>query len=78
MDTPITTRDICVRFGIPESTLRHVLRRPGAPRPRLHPSARLFLWTEEDVASLSRFLERAEAMQHTGAPRVEEDAGAAP
>jgi hypothetical protein len=58
MESPITTRDVCRRLGLPESTLRHVLRRSGAPRPQLHPSARLFLWTEDDVAALARFLER--------------------
>jgi hypothetical protein len=61
MKPPITTRDICVRFGIPESTLRHILRRPGAPRPQMHPSARLFLWELDDVEALARFLERGDA-----------------
>lgn len=58
MDTPITTRDVCRQLGLHESKLRHVLRRPGAPRPSLHPSVRLFLWTEADVRALERFLRR--------------------
>jgi hypothetical protein len=58
METLISTREVCRRLALNESTLRHALRRPGAPRPRLHPSARLFLWSEGDVAALARFLDR--------------------
>jgi hypothetical protein len=68
LKTPITTREVCRRFGLPESTLRHVLRRPGAPRPQLHPSARLFLWTEDDVAALAAFMGRAAPAKSDAAP----------
>jgi hypothetical protein len=53
----ITTREVCAAAGISEPALRHILRRPGAPRPQMHPSARIFLWTEEDVAELIAFVE---------------------
>lgn len=56
MSKPITTHDVCRRLGLTEPALRHVLRRDGAPRPTLHPSARVFLWTEADVADLATFL----------------------
>jgi hypothetical protein len=51
-----STREVCLQVGLTEPALRHVLRRPGAPRPAIHPSARLFLWTQEDIDALKRFL----------------------
>jgi hypothetical protein len=78
METSISTRDVCCRFDIPESTLRHILRRPGAPRPRLHPSARLFLWSEADVAALARFLDREGAAARIASPDAVADAGLEP
>ena len=56
---PITTLDVCRALGLTEPGLRHVLRRPDAPRPRLHPSARLFLWSEQDVQELAAYLGRS-------------------
>lgn len=56
MDESITTPDVCRELHLTEPALRHVLRRPGAPRPRLHPTARLFLWTRDDVERLAAFL----------------------
>jgi hypothetical protein len=56
MHKTITTRDVCERLDLSESALRHILRRANAPRPQLHPSARIFLWTEEDVDRIKRFL----------------------
>jgi hypothetical protein len=56
MSTYPSTRDVCQQIGLTEPALRHVLRRAGAPRPQLHPSARLFLWTQEDIDALKRFL----------------------
>lgn len=58
MSEIITTRDACLLLGVTEPALRHVLRRQGAPRPQLHPTARLFLWTEQDIERLVAFLER--------------------
>jgi len=58
MPTPITTQEVCCRLELSEPALRHILRRPGAPRPALHPSARVFLWTEDDVDALAQFLGR--------------------
>ena len=55
MESPITTIDVCAALNLTEPALRHLLRRPGAPRPALHPSARVFLWTEADVESLRAF-----------------------
>ena len=52
----LTTRDVCRILNLTEPALRHVLRRPGAPRPPLHPSARLFLWAPDDLARLIDFL----------------------
>lgn len=52
----ITTSEVCRRLGLTEPALRHILRRAGAPRPELHPSARVFLWTEQDVEALGEFL----------------------
>ncbi len=54
----ITTPDVCRELELTEPALRHVLRRAGAPRPRLHPTARLFLWTREDVERIAAFLGR--------------------
>jgi len=54
----INTRRVYEELGLTEPALRHVLRRPGAPRPALHPTARLFLWTREDVERLAAFLGR--------------------
>lgn len=56
MSNFISTRDVCHRLGLSEPALRHVLRREGAPRPNQHASARLYLWTEEDVQRLSAFI----------------------
>ncbi len=58
MSTYHSTSDVCLQVGLTEPALRHVLRRPGAPRPQLHPSARFLLWTEDDVEALKRFLSR--------------------
>lgn len=55
MRDAITTRVVCERLGLTESALRHLLRRPDAPRPVRHPSALLFLWSEDDVEALGRF-----------------------
>jgi hypothetical protein len=55
----ISTRDVCARADVTEPALRHILRRPGAPRPTLHPTAHVFLWTERDVAELLQFLRRS-------------------
>lgn len=52
----ISTSAVCKELGLSEPALRHALRRPGAPRPTLHPSARVFLWTAEDVDRLRKFL----------------------
>lgn len=54
----LSTRAVCERLGISEDGLRHGLRRPGAPRPQLHPTAQIFLWTEADVQALAEFLGR--------------------
>ena len=56
MTAYLSTRDVCQGVGLSEPALRHVLRRPGAPRPQIHPSARVFLWTHEDLNALRRFL----------------------
>jgi hypothetical protein len=58
LDHLLSTRDACAIAGLTEPALRHVLRRPGAPRPQLHPSARVFLWTQEDIDALKLFLSR--------------------
>lgn len=58
MNEPITTPAVCEDLGLSEPALRHILRRPGAPRPKTHPSARVFLWTSEDVDRLRGFLGR--------------------
>lgn len=58
MREPLTTRDVYIRLDLTEPALRHVLRRPGAPRPASHPSARIFMWTEEDVRRLEEFLQK--------------------
>ncbi|TAJ23652.1 MAG: hypothetical protein EPO68_02595 [Planctomycetota bacterium] len=56
MDPFITTRDVCADLGLTEPCLRHVLRRTGAPRPPMHPTARVFLWTREDLERLKLYL----------------------
>lgn len=56
MSEPLTTTDVCRTLEISEPALRHLLRRPGAPRSRLHPSAHIFLWTEDDLRRVARFL----------------------
>ena len=61
MIEPITTRDVCAELELSEPRLRHLLRRPGVPRPRLHPTARVFLWTQADLERLRRFLEASRA-----------------
>jgi hypothetical protein len=61
MNAYLSTREVCEQTGLTEPGLRHVLRRPGAPRPQLHPSARVFLWTQEDIEALRRFLSPEEA-----------------
>lgn len=58
MTNLITTSTVCERLGLTEPSLRYVLRQPGAPRPLLHPTARLFLWCEEDVTALADFIGR--------------------
>lgn len=52
----LSTRAVCTHLSLTEPALRHVLRRPGAPRPSLHPTARVFLWTEGDLLALREFL----------------------
>ena len=56
-----STQEACERLGVPETTLRHVLRKPDAPRPELHPSARVFLWTETDLQRLAEFIAKERA-----------------
>lgn len=56
MSTSISTTAVCRALELSEPALRHVLRRPGAPRPAVHPTARLFLWTEDDIRRLAEFL----------------------
>ncbi len=51
-----STRTVCEQLGLTEPALRHVLRRPGAPRPKIHPSARVFLWTQDDIDALRQFV----------------------
>lgn len=58
MGTLLTTREVCRHLGLSEPALRHVLRRLGAPRPAIHPSARVFLWTQRDIDDLAEFLGR--------------------
>lgn len=65
----ISTVDVCTRANLTESALRHVLRRPGAPRPPLHPTARVFLWREEDVEALIKFI-GAGGRDRSGSPRA--------
>lgn len=55
-----STRDVCARIGRSEPALRHILRRPGAPRPTIHPSAYVFLWTQADIEALIGFLARSD------------------
>ena len=71
-EEPITTWAVLQELGLTEPALRHVLRRPGAPRPRLHPSARVFLWTAEDVERLRRFLRGELVTQGAGPDRETE------
>lgn len=52
----ITTSTVCQRLGLTEPSLRYFLRQPDAPRPALHPTARLFLWCESDVKALAEYL----------------------
>lgn len=59
----ISVRTVCADLELTEPALRHVLRRPGAPRPEMHPSARVFLWTEDDVERLRAFLGRGGAQK---------------
>ena len=59
----INTSAVCERLGLSEPALRHLLRRPGAPRPALHPSARVFLWTDSDVEALRCFIAAAAKTQ---------------
>ena len=70
MSTTITTPDVCRALGITEPALRHILRRPGAPRPQLHPSARLFLWTEADLNALALFLGKSPVAASRGPLRA--------
>lgn len=62
----IATRDVCHEVGLSEPALRHVLRRPGAPRPDVHPSAHVFLWTRADIERLRRFLKGQDATLSEG------------
>ena len=63
----ITTTTVCERLGLTEPSLRYVLRQPGAPRPLLHPTARLFLWCEADIAALADFIgQRPEPISRRG------------
>lgn len=55
---PLTTRAVCLALQLSETALRHALRRPGAPKPKLHPTCRVFLWTRSDVERLAVFLGR--------------------
>lgn len=64
MTPPITTLDVCRALGLTEPALRHALRRPGAPRPALHPTVRVFLWTQADVDRLAAFLKTEKADSH--------------
>lgn len=63
----IATRDVCLEVGLTEPALRHVLRRPDAPRPDFHPTARVFLWTRADIARLRAFLEGSNLDRPEGA-----------
>ena len=66
----LPTRRVCERLGLTEDALRRALRRCGAPRPPLHPTARVFLWTEADVQAMAEFLGRCVAPdQRNGTPR---------
>lgn len=71
MNSPITTIDVCAALNLTEPALRHLLRRPGAPRPALQPSARVFLWTEGDLDALRTFVE---AGAKRGLPSVRDTA----
>ena len=53
----LSTREVCRLVGLSEPALRHVLRRSRTPRPAMHASARVFLWTLDDVRKLAAFLE---------------------
>ena len=52
----LSTPEVCQALGTTEPALRHALRRVGAPRPPLHPTARIFLWTEDDVQAMAEFI----------------------
>lgn len=54
-----STRQVCAELGLTEPRLRALLRKPDAPRPSFHPSARIFLWTRQDVHRWRRYLARA-------------------
>ena len=56
MSNFITTCEVCRDLDLTEPALRHILRRPDAPRPAMHPSARVFLWTADDVDALRAFI----------------------
>jgi len=57
-NAPISTAEVAQRLGLTESGLRHLLRRPDAPRPPLHPTARLLLWSEADVRRLTQYRDK--------------------
>ncbi len=65
-----TTIEVCAATGLTEPALRHLLRRPGAPRPELHRTARVFLWTEKDLAALRTFIEGSARTSKERKPNV--------
>lgn len=61
--TWIPTQAVCQTLGLTEPALRHALRRVGAPRPAIHPTAHIFLWTEDDICAMAKFLGMASPLQ---------------
>jgi hypothetical protein len=51
----LDTRTVLLLLNLTEPSLRRLLRRPDAPRPEQHPSARVFLWTQADVERLAAY-----------------------
>jgi hypothetical protein len=70
MSEVLTTATVCAELHVTESNLRHVLRRPGAPKPAQHPTARVFLWTRGDLERLKQYLaDRQSASRDADEPR---------
>ena len=67
MKIPFSTGEACAAAGLTESNLRHWLRRPGAPRPPLHPTAHVFLWDEASVRALVAFVQSQRALRKEAA-----------